>query len=46
MVCSSFLVEVEKVTPAKMEEWKKLYPNNWKREYNPAEVVPKNRTGC
>ena len=33
---SSFLVEVEKVTPAQMEEWKKQYPEAFEREYDPA----------
>jgi len=35
-VGSGFLVEVEKVTLAQMEEWKKEYPEAFKREYNPA----------
>ena len=33
---SGFLVEVEKVTPAQMEEWKKQYPEAFAREYDPA----------
>jgi hypothetical protein len=33
---SGFLVEVEKVTMAQMEEWKKLYPEAFEREYDPA----------
>jgi trimethylamine-N-oxide reductase (cytochrome c) len=36
MVCSSFLVEVEKVTLAQMEEWKKKYPMAFEKEYDPA----------
>ena len=36
MVVSSFLVEVEKVTLAQMEEWKKQYPEAFEREYDPA----------
>jgi len=33
---SGFLVDVQKVTQAEMEEWKKLYPDAWEREYHPA----------
>ncbi|MDP2917840.1 MAG: molybdopterin-dependent oxidoreductase, partial [Dehalococcoidia bacterium] len=33
---SGFLVEVEKVTMAQMEEWKKQYPDAFEREYDPA----------
>ena len=36
MVCSSFLVEVEKVTMAQMEEWKKKYPAAFEKKYDPA----------
>jgi molybdopterin guanine dinucleotide-containing S/N-oxide reductase-like protein len=32
---SGYLVEVEKVTLAQMEEWKKQYPEAFNREYNP-----------
>jgi len=32
---SGFLVEVEKVTMAQMEEWKKKYPDAFEREYDP-----------
>jgi len=34
-VTSGFLVEVEKVTKLKMEEWEKLYPEAFKKEYEP-----------
>lgn len=37
MVCSSFLVEVEKVTMAQMEEWKKKYPAAFERKYDAAQ---------
>ncbi|MFC1845846.1 molybdopterin-dependent oxidoreductase [Chloroflexota bacterium] len=33
---SGFLVEVEKVTLAQMEEWKNQYPDAFEREYDPA----------
>ena len=33
---SGYLVEVEKVTMAEMEEWKKQYPEAFNREYDPA----------
>ena len=33
---SGYLVEVEKVTMAQMEEWKKQYPEAFNREYDPA----------
>ncbi len=36
MASSGYLVEVEKVTAAKMEEWQKLYPEAFNREYDPA----------
>jgi hypothetical protein len=36
MVVSSFLVEVEKVTMAQMEEWKKKYPDAFERKYDAA----------
>jgi trimethylamine-N-oxide reductase (cytochrome c) len=35
-VSSGFLVELEKVTPNQMEEWKKAYPEAFEREYDPA----------
>ena len=35
MVCSSFLVEVEKVTPKQMDEWKAQYPDAFDRTYRP-----------
>ena len=34
MAVSSFLVEVEKVTPAMMEEWKKQHPEAFARPYD------------
>ena len=33
---SGYLVEVEKVSMAQMEEWKKQYPEAFEREYDPA----------
>jgi anaerobic selenocysteine-containing dehydrogenase len=33
---SGYLVEVERVTMAQMEEWKKQYPEAFEREYDPA----------
>jgi trimethylamine-N-oxide reductase (cytochrome c) len=33
---SGYLVEVEKVTMAQMEAWRKQYPEAFEREYNPA----------
>jgi len=33
---SGFLVEIEKVTLAQMEEWKKQYPEAFNKEYDPA----------
>jgi trimethylamine-N-oxide reductase (cytochrome c) len=39
MVCSSFLVEVEKVTEAMMEAWKREYPEAFNRPYDPAQGV-------
>jgi trimethylamine-N-oxide reductase (cytochrome c) len=33
---SGYLVEVEKVSLAQMEEWKKQYPEAFEREYDPA----------
>jgi len=33
---SGFLVEVEKVSMAQMEEWKKQYPEAFEKEYDPA----------
>lgn len=40
MVCSSFLVEVQKVTQSEMDEWKKLYPEVFARKYDPASGMP------
>jgi anaerobic selenocysteine-containing dehydrogenase len=31
---SGFLVDVQKVSQGQMEEWKKLYPDAWNREYD------------
>ena len=39
MVCSSFLIEVEKVTPEMMDEWKKQYPEAFARTIDPAQGV-------
>jgi anaerobic selenocysteine-containing dehydrogenase len=36
MATSGYLVEVEKVTLAQMEEWQKQYPEAFEREYDPA----------
>jgi len=36
MATSGFLVEVERVTGAQMEEWRKQYPEAFEREYDPA----------
>jgi len=36
MATSSYLVEVEKVTTAQMEEWSKQYPEAFEKEYDPA----------
>ena len=36
MATSSYQVEVEKVSMAQMEEWKKHYPEAFAREYDPA----------
>jgi trimethylamine-N-oxide reductase (cytochrome c) len=35
-ITSGFLVEVEKVTTAQMEEWQRKYPEAFAREYEPA----------
>jgi anaerobic selenocysteine-containing dehydrogenase len=35
MASSGYLVEVEKVTAAQMEEWRKKYPEAFEREYDP-----------
>ena len=34
-VASGFLVQVEKVTTAQIEEWRKQYPEAFEREYDP-----------
>ena len=34
MVCSSFLVEVEKVTREQMQEWRKQYPAAFEKAYD------------
>jgi trimethylamine-N-oxide reductase (cytochrome c) len=36
MVVCSYLVEVEKLDPAQMEEWRKKYPEAFARDYDPA----------
>ena len=33
---SGFLVEVEKLDPAEMDEWRRKYPEAFEREYNSA----------
>ncbi len=33
---SGYLVEVERVTMAQMEEWMKQYPEAFEKEYDPA----------
>ena len=35
-VTSGFLVQIEQVTSAQMEEWRKRYPEAFEREYDPA----------
>ena len=36
MATSGYLVEVERVSMAQMEEWRKQYPEAFEREYDPA----------
>ena len=36
MATSGYLVEVEKVTMAQLEDWKQQYPEAFNREYDPA----------
>jgi trimethylamine-N-oxide reductase (cytochrome c) len=36
MASSGYLVEVEKVTMSRMEEWRQKYPEAFEREYDPA----------
>ena len=36
MATSGYLVEVEKVTAAQMEKWRKQYPEAFNKEYDPA----------
>ena len=36
MATSGYLVEVERVTMAQMEEWKNQYPEAFEKEYDPA----------
>ena len=36
MAVSGYLVEVEKVTMAQMEEWRQKYPDEFEKEYDPA----------
>jgi anaerobic selenocysteine-containing dehydrogenase len=33
---SGYLVDVQKITASEMEEWKKLYPDAFERDYDPA----------
>ncbi len=35
MATSGYLVEVKKVTPTEMEEWKRKYPEAFERDYDP-----------
>jgi trimethylamine-N-oxide reductase (cytochrome c) len=39
MVVSGFLAEVQKVTDAEMDEWKKKYPEAFSRKVDPATGV-------
>ena len=39
MVTSGYLVEVDKVSVAQMEEWKKQYPEAFERVYDPASGI-------
>ena len=36
MATSGYLVGMEKVTDAEMEDWKERYPDAFEREYDPA----------
>jgi anaerobic selenocysteine-containing dehydrogenase len=36
MAVSGFLVEIEKVSPTEMDEWRTKYPEAFKRDYDPA----------
>ena len=36
MASSGYLVEVEKISMAQMEEWREQYPDAFEREYDPA----------
>ncbi len=36
MATSGFLVDVQKVTMAEMEEWREKYPEAFERDYAPA----------
>ena len=36
MATSGYLVEVEKVSMAQMEEWRNKYPDSFARDYDPA----------
>ncbi len=40
MATSGFLVEVQKVTAAEMEGWRKKYPDAFARTYDPASGLP------
>jgi trimethylamine-N-oxide reductase (cytochrome c) len=35
MCSNNFLVEVEKLDPKEMEEWRKKYPEAFARDYDP-----------
>jgi trimethylamine-N-oxide reductase (cytochrome c) len=36
MVVDGFLVEIEKLDPAEMEQWRQQYPEAFARDYDPA----------
>jgi len=36
MACNAFLVDIEKLDPKEMEEWRKQYPEAFNRDYDPA----------
>jgi trimethylamine-N-oxide reductase (cytochrome c) len=36
LACTHFLVEVEKVTGAQMDEWREKYAEAFARDYDPA----------
>ncbi|MFZ7132834.1 MAG: molybdopterin-dependent oxidoreductase [Eubacteriales bacterium] len=36
MVCNAFLVDIEKLDPVEMEQWRVEYPESFAKEYDPA----------